>query len=82
MELGSGVDPTFEQLKDAAAELTDYAVASRYPDDCRDIDIEEASEATGKAEAIIAFVRGNLTAGNSWMMSQMLLPLAQLFRSP
>ena len=65
VELCSGVDPTFEQLKDAAAELTDYAVASRYPDDWQDIAIEEASEATGKAEAIIAFVRGKLTAGNS-----------------
>ena len=45
------------ELRDLTAELTDYAVVSRYPDDWRDIPVDEASKATRKAEDIMAFVR-------------------------
>jgi hypothetical protein len=37
VELCRGAEPTFDELEDAAAELTDYAVAGRYPDDWREI---------------------------------------------
>ena len=64
LELCKGADPAFDELKDAAAELTDYAVAGRYPDDWREIPLNEASEATKRAKEVMAFVRAKLTLQN------------------
>ena len=38
-------------------ELTDYAVAGRYPDDWREIPIDEASEAVKNATGAMSFIR-------------------------
>ena len=64
VELCRSVDPAFEEISDAAAELTDYAVVVRYPDEWRDIPVGEASEARKKAEEILMFVRGKITSGD------------------
>lgn len=47
----------FDALADAAVELTDYAVADRYPDSWREITVDEARAAVQKAEMAAAFVR-------------------------
>lgn len=60
VELCSRVEPGFQKLKEVAAELTDYAVASRYPDDWRDIPLAEAIEAVGLAEMILSFIQGKI----------------------
>lgn len=65
VELCSNVDPSFQQLEDTAAELTDYAVAGRYPDEWREIPVGEAREATRKAENVMALVRWRLSTGKS-----------------
>ena len=61
VELASTHDPGFQALADVGSELTDYAVANRYPDDWREIPIEEAKEAVRKATDTMLFVRGKLT---------------------
>ena len=53
-------DDTFSELADAAAELTDYAVTTRYPDDWREIPVAEAEEAVANAHKILVFVRKKL----------------------
>ena len=53
-------DPEFDRLRDAAMFLTDYAVATRYPDEMRDVPVEEASEALAKAAEVMTFVRARL----------------------
>lgn len=53
-------NPEFELLSDTAAELTDYAVTDRYPDNWREIPLEEAQEAAGKAGEAMAFVQAKL----------------------
>ncbi len=57
VELCAGAVPTFDGLRDLAAELTDYAVESRYPDDWREIPVEEARAAVEKTEKVLEFVR-------------------------
>ncbi len=61
VELCSGVDSAFRNYKDLAAELTDYAVAGRYPDEGADIAVAEAAAAKKNAEKIISFVRKKLS---------------------
>jgi len=58
-------DPDFQNLMGNAAELTDYAVTSRYPDDWRDIPLSEAIESVQKAETIVAFVVKKLGLSDS-----------------
>ncbi len=48
------------RLADVAVELTDYAVQSRYPDDWREIPLEEAEKAVQKAKEAFAFIRSEL----------------------
>ena len=54
--LCSEVDATFQEMESLAAELTDYAVSDRYPDNWREIPLEEATDALSKAEKCVAFV--------------------------
>lgn len=54
------LDRDFQNYRDQARDLTDYAVKTRYPDDWRDIPESEAQEAVEKAEAVLAFVRKKL----------------------
>ena len=60
VEMCSGVDTRLQALEDTAAELTDYAVTDRYPDNWRDIPLEEAGNAVQKAAEAMDFVRGTL----------------------
>jgi HEPN domain-containing protein len=60
VELCSRVEPGFQKLKEAAVELTDYTVASRYSDDWRDIPLAEAIEAVRLAEMILSFIQGKI----------------------
>jgi HEPN domain-containing protein len=50
----------FTQLADIGVELTDYAVQSRYPDDWRDIPLEEARCAVEKAREAMEFVKAEI----------------------
>lgn len=61
LALCTGHDPEFQQLSDTAAELTDYAVSDRYPDNWREIPQQEAQDAVGKAGEAMAFVRAKLS---------------------
>ena len=60
IEISATVDNSFHELNQVARELTDYAVEVRYIDDWREISLEEAVEAVGKAEKAMAFVRERL----------------------
>ena len=60
VKLGGEVDATFAELRDTAVELTDYAVANRYPDDWREIPLDEAVTAVKLAADAMDFVRGRL----------------------
>ena len=61
LALCAGHDPEFHKLSDIAVELTDYAVADRYPDNWREIPEAEAQSAVGRAAEAMAFVRGRLS---------------------
>ena len=63
VELCATVCPTFHELDQVAAELTDYAVADRYPDSWREIPIDEAHDAVRNAESVMDFVRARLRVG-------------------
>ena len=57
LELCRGADDSFGELTEDAASLTDYAVATRYPDvDEPDPTEDEARAATAAAERVLAFV--------------------------
>jgi HEPN domain-containing protein len=58
VEICSEKDVSFEILRSSALTLTDYAVASRYPDDWREIPLEEAMQALEEARKVMAFVNG------------------------
>ena len=58
--LCAGQDPEFHKLSDTAAELTDYAVTDRYPDNWREIPEAEAQGAVGRAANAMTFVRSKL----------------------
>ena len=53
----SAILPRFEEIRQHARALTDYAVEVRYVDDWRDIPWEEARSAVGLAEEALAFVK-------------------------
>lgn len=53
-------DDSFSDLADIAAELTDYAVTTRHPEDWREIPVAEASEAVANAQRILEFVKKKL----------------------
>ena len=53
------LEPSFSALEDPATNLSDY-VATRYPDDWREIPGDEASRAMQDAIRILEFVRGRL----------------------
>jgi len=59
----SAVFPQFEELRQHARALTDYAVEARYVDDWRDIPGEEARNAVDMAEEALAFVKLRLAEG-------------------
>jgi HEPN domain-containing protein len=60
IEICSEKDPGFESHRSSAITLADYAIASRYPDDWRDIPLEEAKLALEAAKKVDDFVRGRL----------------------
>ena len=57
VELCARFDPDFSVIYDAAEELSDYAVETRYPDEWREISIEEAIEAVQQAVKIKMFTK-------------------------
>ncbi len=50
-------DGCLETLRDTARALADYAVTTRYPDEWREIPVEEGRDAAGKAREAMALVR-------------------------
>ncbi len=50
-------DPTFRDLRQAAENLTEYAVRPRYPDEYWETSFEEAKEAFQQAEKALLFVK-------------------------
>ncbi len=60
VELCAEVEPTFGRLADVGAELTGYASQSRYPDDWREIPIDEALAAVEKARETFAFAQAEI----------------------
>ena len=55
------IDPEFQALKDSAAILDNFVVASRYPDDWREIPLEEAKQAVDEARKVFEFVKGRVS---------------------
>ncbi len=64
IELCRGINSSFDDLKEAAIALTDYAVEVRYPDDWREIPLNEAVKAVKNAEEIMTFVQRELHSRN------------------
>jgi len=62
VELCAAVAPAFQELRETAVALTDYAVNARYPDDWTEIQVEEAKEAVAKAHDAAVFVARALRA--------------------
>lgn len=60
VELCAEVQPAFGRLADAGVELTDYASQSRYPDDWREIPVNEALAAVEKARMAFAFAKAEI----------------------
>ena len=54
------IEPGFLRWMEAARDLTDYAVEARYPDDWREIPLEEAAEALSLARGFREYVLGIL----------------------
>lgn len=48
------------KMSDVAIELTDYAIQSRYPDDWREIPLEEALAAAQKAKTAFDFIAAEI----------------------
>jgi len=61
LELCRDTDSTFDDLRESAISLTDYAVEIRYPDDWRDIPVDEAAKAVQNAEKIMASIQRKLS---------------------
>jgi len=53
-------DPEFSKLETVTAGMTIYAVTSRYPDDWREIPVDEAREALNNARTVMSFVKAKL----------------------
>jgi len=60
VELCAGENAAFSQLVVIGEELTDYAVVGRYPDDWREIPVDEAESAVKKAAEALEFVKGEI----------------------
>lgn len=54
------IDKSFDALNDILADMTEYAVDSRYATDVGEIPLPEAQEAFSNAEDCVAFVKGKL----------------------
>jgi len=50
-------DARLDTLRDTARALADYAVTTRYPDEWREIPVEEGRDAVGRAREATALVR-------------------------
>jgi HEPN domain-containing protein len=59
LALCSALDASFDELDRPATGLSDYATV-RYPDDWREIPLDEATRAAEDAARIFAFVRARL----------------------
>lgn len=55
-----GLDASFSKVMPMVSGMTQYAVQDRYPDDWREIHLDEAQEAVRKAEACMAFVKSKI----------------------
>jgi len=53
-------DEEFKTMLVLGDKLTGYAVTTRYPDDWREIPLEEATEAVDNAQKVLDFVKGKL----------------------
>ena len=60
VELCAEVDSAFGRLADLGVELTGYASQSRYPDDWREIPVDEALAAVEKARETFEFVKAEI----------------------
>ena len=60
VELCAEVQPAFGRLADLGVELTGYASQSRYPDDWREIPVDEALAAVEKARMAFAFAKAEI----------------------
>ena len=54
------IDKEFLKFADIAESLSKYAVTTRYPDDWRDIPVEEAEAAVKSASEVLSFVRSKI----------------------
>ena len=64
LELAGREDTELNSLMETSVELTDYALTGRYPDDWRDISIEEAKAAVHMASQAMELMMEKLKA---WM---------------
>lgn len=53
-------EESFSVLFPVVTGMSSYAVKDRYPDDWREILLDEAQEAVGKAEKVMDFVKGKI----------------------
>ncbi len=53
-------DASFEGFRETLKGLTRYAIVERYPDDWREILLDEAQSAVKKAEECMVFVKGKI----------------------
>ena len=60
VDLCSTRDERFWKFRAIADRLSMYAVAPRYPDDWREIPLDEARQAVKMAEEVMRFVKGKL----------------------
>lgn len=60
VELCAEVEPAFGRLADVGVELTGYASQGRYPDDWREIPVDEALAAVEKARETFEFVKAEI----------------------
>jgi HEPN domain-containing protein len=63
LELCIPFDSTFETFRECAILLTDYAVEARYPDEWREIPVDEAREAVAHAKRFSDFVKDRIDLG-------------------
>lgn len=59
----AGIDPSFDALAEAAATLTPYGTAFRYPGTTSEPDLAEAQEGLELTRQVLAQVAGRLAAG-------------------
>ena len=60
IEICSKYDDDLLEFEAVAARLNKYSVEVRYPDDWREIPVEEAKEAVRDAEKVMEFIRNKL----------------------